>query len=146
MLSGGIFTLVAAVLWHQIPSQIPTLEKTEINAQTIPKIAIGGLFIFSVVLLLQGLFYYPKKELVFNDELYHSRGFRDAIRSLVYIGIVIGYLFIFTAFGFIVSNIFLVVTILIYYHARKWYYYAIPLAVVGIVYAVFSIGLHVSLP
>ena len=39
-----------------------------------------------------------------------------------------------------------VLAIMVYYGARKWYYYAIPLAMVGIVYYVFRVVLHVSLP
>lgn len=45
IISGLVFIIVAAVLWLLIPSQIQTLEKSAINAQTIPRIAIGGLFL-----------------------------------------------------------------------------------------------------
>ena len=48
--------------------------------------------------------------------------------------------------GFVVSTIILVLAVMIFYGARKWYYYAIPLVMVGIVYYVFRVLLHVSLP
>ena len=35
---------------------------------------------------------------------------------------------------------------MMFYKARKWYYYAIPLGMVGIVYYVFKVLLHISLP
>ena len=44
------------------------------------------------------------------------------------------------------ETVLLVLAVMVYYGARKWYYYAIPLAMVGIVYYVFKVLLHVSLP
>lgn len=62
IISGLVFIIVAAVLWLLIPSQIQTLEKSAINAQTIPRIAIGGLFLCSAGLLIQGLLSHDKKK------------------------------------------------------------------------------------
>ena len=45
ILAGAIFTIVAAILFLLIPTQIQTIEKSAINAKTIPSIALGGLFI-----------------------------------------------------------------------------------------------------
>lgn len=56
MIAGAVFVIVAAVLWLLIPSQIQTMETSSINAQTIPRVAIGGMFIFSAALLIQGIF------------------------------------------------------------------------------------------
>lgn len=56
MIAGGLFTVVSGLFWFLIPSQVKTMETTAINAQTFPRIAIGGLFIFSFILLIQGLF------------------------------------------------------------------------------------------
>ena len=64
MISGTVFTILGAVMWFLIPSQIRTMEKTAINAQTLPRIAIGGIFLFAVCLLLEGIFAREKKELV----------------------------------------------------------------------------------
>ena len=43
IIAGAVFVIAATVLWLLIPSQIQTLEKTAINAQTFPRIAIGGM-------------------------------------------------------------------------------------------------------
>ena len=56
IISGAVFAVVGAVLWLLIPSQIQTMEKGVVNAQTLPRIAIGGMFLFAVGLLLEGLF------------------------------------------------------------------------------------------
>ena len=56
IISGAIFVVLSAVLWFLIPVQVQTLEKTPINAQTFPRIAIGGMFLCSVGLLLEGIF------------------------------------------------------------------------------------------
>ena len=76
MIAGAVFVIVAAVLWLLIPSQIQTMETSSINAQTIPRVAIGGLFIFSACLLIQGIFSDEKKEVVVNKDTFHSESFR----------------------------------------------------------------------
>lgn len=146
MISGTIFAVVGAVLWFLIPLQIKTMEKTAINAQTLPRIAIGGIFLFAVGLLLEGLFAKEKKELVITKESFRSEGFRKEMRSVLYALFLVAYCFVIGVLGFVVSTIILVLAVMIFYGARKWYYYAIPLAMVGIVYYVFRVLLHVSLP
>ncbi len=146
IISGAIFSIVGAILWILIPSQIKTMEKTAINAQTLPRIAIGGMFIFAVGLLLEGIFAREKKELVVTRESFRSVGFKKEMRSILYALFLVAYCFMVQPLGFIVSTVILVVAIMLFYGARKWYYYAIPLGMVGIVYYVFRVLLHVSLP
>ena len=146
IISGLVFIIVAAVLWLLIPSQIQTLEKSAINAQTIPRIAIGGLFLCSAGLLIQGLLSHDKKEIVITRETFHSEGFLREMRSVIFALMLIAYCFLITLLGFIISTIILVIAILLFYGARKWYYYAIPLAMVGVVYYVFGVLLRISLP
>lgn len=146
MISGTIFAIVGAVLWFLIPLQIRTMEKTAINAQTLPRIAIGGIFLFAVGLLLEGIFAKEKKELVITKESFHSDGFKKEMRSVLFALFLVAYCFLVGLLGFVVSTIILVLAVMIFYGARKWYYYAIPLVMVGIVYYVFRVLLHVSLP
>lgn len=146
VISGTIFAIAGAILWFLIPSQIKTLEKTAINAQTLPRIAIGGMFIFAVGLLLEGIFIKEKKELVVTKESFHSAGFKKEMRSVLYALFLVAYCFMVQPLEFIISTVILVLAVMIFYGARKWYYYAIPLAVIGIVYYVFRVLLHVSLP
>ncbi len=146
IVAGLLFTIAAGILFLMIPTEINTLETTEINAQTVPKIALGGLAIFSFLLFLQGLFLLPKKEIVFSQEFYASRVFKDSIRSLIYIAIVIVYVVLFKLLGFIASNIYLIFAVLMYYGARKKSYYAIALCISALVYFVFSVVLNISLP
>ncbi|MBQ9329505.1 MAG: tripartite tricarboxylate transporter TctB family protein [Oscillibacter sp.] len=146
IISGAIFTIVGAALWLLTPSQIRTKETTAITAQTLPRIAIGGLFVFAVCLLLEGIFAREKKELVVTRESFRSEGFKKELRSLLYALFLIVYCFLVKPLGFLIATALLVVAIMVFYGARKWYYYAIPLAMVGIVYVIFHEMLHVSLP
>ncbi len=68
------------------------------------------------------------------------------MRSLVYALFLVAYCLIIQPLGFLVSTVLLVVEILLFYGARRWYYYAIPIGMVGVVYYIFRILLHVSLP
>ena len=72
IISGAIFVVLSAVLWFLIPVQVQTLEKTPINAQTFPRIAIGGMFLCSVGLLLEGIFVREKQELYVTKESFRS--------------------------------------------------------------------------
>lgn len=146
IISGIVFLIAGVVLWLLIPSQINTMETSSINAQTVPRIAIGGLCLFSLGLLLQGIFSAEKKEVVITKETFSSESFHREIKSIIYALLLLAYIVLLTYVGFLISTALLVVAILIFYGARKWYYYAIPLAMVGVVYFVFKTLLHVSLP
>ena len=146
IISGAVFAVVGAVLWLLIPSQIQTMEKGAVNAQTLPRIAIGGMVLFAVGLLLEGLFAKEKKELVITAESFRSAAFKKELRSIVYCLFLAAYCLIIQPLGFVASTVVPVLAVMVYYGARKWYYYAIPLAMVGIVYYVFKVLLHVSLP
>ncbi|MBR0596880.1 tripartite tricarboxylate transporter TctB family protein [Sinanaerobacter chloroacetimidivorans] len=146
IISGAVFLVAAAVLWLLIPSQINTMETSAINAQTVPKIVIGGMGLFSLGLLLQGIFTLPKKEVVLTRAGLISDCFRKELKSVVYAIILLAYLAALTWMGFLISTVLLTIAILLFYGARKWYYYAIPLAMVGVVYFVFKMLLRVSLP
>lgn len=146
IISGVVFAILGIILWVQIPTQVQTMEKSAINAQMLPRIAIGGLVLFSVGLLLEGLLLREKKELVVTAESFHSDGFRKEMRSVLFALFLVAYCFIIQPLGFILSTILLVLAILLFYGTRKWYFYAIPLAMIGVVYYVFRALLHVSLP
>ena len=146
MISGAIFAILGAVLWFLIPTQVQTLEKTVINAQTFPRIAIGGLFLFSVGLLLEGLFAREKKEVYITKESFRSVAFKKELRSILFALFLIAYCFLVGHSGYVVTTVLLVLAVMLFYGARKWYYYAIPLGMVGIVYYVFKVLLRISLP
>ena len=146
MISGAIFAILGAVLWFLIPTQVQTLEKTVINVQTVPRIAIGGLFLFSVGLLLEGLFAREKKEVYITKESFRSVAFKKELRSILFALFLIAYCFLVGHLGYVVTTVLLVLAVMLFYGARKWYYYAIPLGMVGIVYYVFKVLLRISLP
>ena len=79
IISGAIFVVLSAVLWFLIPVQVQTLEKTPINAQTFPRIAIGGMFLCSVGLLLEGIFVREKQELYVTKESFRSNAFKKEL-------------------------------------------------------------------
>ena len=84
IISGIVFALISSFLWFSIPTQVKTMEKTAITAQTLPKIAIGGMFVFAVCLLLEGIFMKEKEELTVTKESFHSAAFKKELRSILY--------------------------------------------------------------
>ena len=133
IISGGIFAIISAILWFLIPSQIQTAEKSVINATTVPQIAIGGLFVFSVCLLI-------------NKEAFSSIGCRKELRTLIFALMLIAYGVLFGIIGYILDTVLLVVSILMFYKSKKWLYYVIAIVTVFIIYGVFTYFLNVNLP
>lgn len=146
IIAGTVFTILGVILWLFIPTQVKTLEKSAINAQTFPKIAIGGLIIFSALLLIQGLIFGEKKVATFSKETFRTEKFRKEMKSILYALILIAYCFLVVPLGYVISSLILVTAILAFYGTKKWWYYAIPVVMIFIIYFVFGYTLHVSLP
>ena len=145
IISGGLFVIVAAVLYLLLPSQINTLEKSTVNAATMPRIAIVGLLICSVFLLIQGIFS-EKKEVVIDSEFWSRENTKKELRSVLFAFILIVYGLLFQPIGYILDTLLLVTVILLYYHCRKVLYYVISCVTVILVYLVFTQLLNVNLP
>ncbi len=145
IISGGLFVIVAAVLYLLLPSQINTLEKSTVNAATMPRIAIVGLLICSVLLLIQGIFS-EKKEVVIDSEFWSRENTKKELRSVLFAFILIVYGLLFQPIGYILDTLLLVTVILLYYHCRKVLYYVISCVTVILVYLVFTQLLNVNLP
>ncbi len=145
IISGGFFSLISAITWFLVNSQIKTMEKGSINAQTMPRIAIGGLFIFSVALLIQGLLK-EKKEICLSKTLFRQEHVKKELKSLIFIAILVVYALLFNALGFIVDSVLMVTAILLYYRSFRWWYYLIAYLTIAVVFVVFKVQLNVELP
>ncbi|WHH58581.1 tripartite tricarboxylate transporter TctB family protein [Petroclostridium sp. X23] len=145
LISGFLFLIISITMYILIPSQIKTYETSAINAQTIPTLLIRGLIICSIILLIQGSFGISN-EYVVDMDVFKNKKFKTEMKSLVYIGMLIVYAIILKHIGFIISSLLLSVGILLYYGARKWWYYAIASGNVIIAYYVFKVLLRVNLP
>ena len=84
------------------------MEKTAVNAQTLPRIAIGGMFIFAICLLLEGVFMKEKKELTITKASFHSAAFKKEMRSVLYCLFLVVYCFLVEPLGFVISTVILV--------------------------------------
>lgn len=146
IISSLFFLMVASFIWFFIPTQIDTMETTAVTARTIPRIVTQGLFLFSFCLLLQGVFKTPKKSIIINRKVFESLAFLKEMRSLIFCSIFIIYAVLLTFTGYLLSTALLSIAILIYYGARKWFYYAISLTTVAVVYGIFTFLLDVNLP
>lgn len=87
------------------------------------------MFIFAVCLLIEGLLSSEKKELIISREAFGSENFKREIRSILYALFLVAYCFMIKPLGFLLSTVILVIAVMLYYGARKWYYYVIPLGI-----------------
>ena len=139
ILSGALFMIASAILWLLIPQQIQSLEKGMVTASTVPRIAIGGLFICALLLFVQGL-RLPKKTIVSSPK------FKKELKSVIFALILLAYGLLFNVIGYIVDTALLVVVILLFYRSKKWWFYGIGITTVLLIYLVFSQILNVNLP
>ena len=145
ILSGALFMIASAILWLLIPQQIQSLEKGMVTAITIPRIAIGGLFICALLLFVQGL-RLPKKTIVIEKAMVSSPKFKKELKSVIFALILLVYGLLFNVIGYIADTALLVVAILLFYRSKKWWFYGIGIATVLLIYLVFSQVLNVNLP
>lgn len=144
--SGVLFLVVSIILYCLIPSQIQTLETTAITAQTVPTLLIRGLLLCSIILIIQGACDKNKKEYVISPARLRDPAFRAQAKTLIYIVMLLAYALIMPHIGFVPASLLLANGILLYFGARKWYYYVVSSANVLIAYFVFKNLLQVSLP
>lgn len=145
ILSGALFMIASAILWLLIPQQIRSLEKGMVTASTVPRIAIGGLFICALLLFVQGL-RLPKKTIVLEKSMISSPKFKKELKSVIFALILLVYGLLFNVIGYIADTALLVVAILLFYRSKKWWFYGIGIATVLLIYLVFSQVLNVNLP
>ena len=145
ILSGALFMIASAILWLLISQQIQSLEKGMVTASTVPRIAIGGLFICALLLFVQGL-RLPKKTIVLEKDMVSSPKFKKEFKSVIFALILLAYGLLFNVIGYIVDTALLVVAILLFYRSKKWWFYGIGIATVLLIYLVFSQVLNVNLP
>lgn len=144
MVSGVIFLIAGIVLHSLIPAQIKTFETGPVNAQTVPTLLIRALIVLSVLLLAQGVLSRDKKEYCIAGALL-SKETLAKLKPLLYIAMLLAYAAILPHVGFVISSLLLSNGILLYFGARKWWFYAIASANVLIAYFAFQ-AMSVSLP
>jgi len=145
ILSGALFMIASAILWLLIPQQIKSWKRGLVSASTVPRIAIGGLFICAFLLFVQGL-RLPKKTIVLEKDMISSPKFKKELKSVIFALILLAYGLLFNVIGYIVDTALLVVAILLFYRSKKWWFYGIGIATVLLIYLVFSQVLNVNLP
>ena len=146
LVGGIVFLFLSLALYLLLPSQIVTRETSRVTARTIPQLMILGMGLFSLILVVQGWFFEPKREYTIRPDLFTRPGFRGELRTLAFIAKLTVYALLFPVIGYMASTLLLVAGILAYYRCRTWWFYAIAFGNVVFVYFVFRMLLKVKLP
>lgn len=144
--SGILFLILSIVLHCLIPSQIPTIETTEITAATVPTLLIRLMLVCSILLIVMGIRSKEKKEYVISFSRFKEPEVRQTLKPVIYMAMLLIYALILPHVGFLIASLVLVNCILFYFGTRTWYYYVIASANVLIAFYVFRTLLSVSLP
>ncbi|MBA4698119.1 MAG: tripartite tricarboxylate transporter TctB family protein [Ruminococcus sp.] len=145
LISGALFLVVGITMRLLVPSQIKTYETSDINAATIPMLLLNMLILLSIILLIQGICDKAKKEVILSKKLLNKETLAK-LKPLIYMLMLLAYGMILPYAGFTISSLLLSNGILLYFGARKWWFYVIVSANIFIAYYVFSNLLNVALP
>ena len=144
--SGILFMLVSIALYLSLPSQIQTMETTDITAATVPDLLIKGMFLCSLVLIITGMRSKDKTTYEISLKRLKEPEVRVALKPIIYMVMLLIYAVILPYIGFLIATLLLVNSILAYFGTKKWYFYCIASANVLVAYYVFRMVLSVSLP
>lgn len=144
MITGVLFLIVSVALHILIPSQIRTYETSAVTAATVPTLLIRGMILCSVILLVQGILSREKTEYTISGAIF-TRENLLRLKPVIYIAMLIAYALLLPHIGFIISSLLLSNGILLYFGARKWWFYAIASANVIVAYFAFQ-AMSVTLP
>ena len=137
MITGVLFLIVSVALHILIPSQIRTYETSAVTAATVPTLLIRGMILCSVILLVQGILSKEKTEYTISGAIFTKENLLR-LKPVIYIAMLIAYALLLPHIGFIISS-------LLYFGTRKWWFYAIASANVIVAYFAFQ-AMSVTLP
>lgn len=144
IISGAMFLVIGIVMNFLIPSQIRTFETGSVNAQTVPTLLIRGLILLSAILLVQGILSKDKKSYDISAKLFQRESLKK-LKPLIYIVMLMVYAVLLPLAGFIISSLLLSNGILLYFRARKWWFYAIASGNVFLAFFAFQ-AMRITLP
>lgn len=137
-----IFLLLATIIWLLIPYQIASDTKRIINSQTFPRLVIGIMWVFSLVLLIKTSILILRKQ----DQSYIVINAKEESISWMMIGSIVLFWVLLHWLSFIISAMIFATIVLLIFRSKKWYYYGITYTTIVIVTLVFENILKVKLP
>ena len=144
MVTGAVFLVISVVLHVLIPYQIKTYETGSITAATVPTLLIRCLIVCSAILLIQGVLDKEKKEYCISGAMFQKKSLKQ-LKPVIYMAMLLAYAILMPRIGFIVASLLLANGILLYFGARKWWFYLIASGNVFLAYYAFQ-AINVTLP
>lgn len=136
------FIVIAVIFLLLMPSQIAVREGDTITARTFPKMLFTIILVLSSVLLVLEI-----RKIITHKEIEQKKlNALVEVRTLIILGLLVGYLILLRPLGFIVSSILFGIGMVCYFRVRKWYYYAIVGLSAVFIGILFRVVLNVPLP
>ena len=141
-LAGGLLFLVLAIgLWFLIPYQVETGFST--SNYSIGPISMTYLISVLIMILSIGLIF---QSLVLKRDKVIEIEIKDEMRTLLYYGLVVIYVFLMSTVGYLIASFLIGGVTLLFLKVKKWQYYACVVAFITIIYVCFTVLLNVKLP
>lgn len=137
-----LFLIISTVIWSLIPYQIKANPGNLINSQTFPRVIIGLMWICSLYLFVVEIVKIIKKQPVREIEIC----IKEESRSLVVIGMLVGYWLMLYWLTFMASSIIFATVMLLFFKNKNWKHYAVVISTIVVITVLFQNVLHVKLP
>lgn len=145
----GIFFIVYAIVLFIATFSIRQLDVATIGSDFVPRLVLGGMFILSAILVIQGLRKRKAEEDHRSTE--KEQGEKANYKSVLStIALMIGYVALIDLLGFLISTVvYLVLQFILLTDRSHWkipMYVVIAIVTSGLIYYIFRMVLHVMLP
>lgn len=140
---GIIFLFLGTVLYIITPFQTKALSTSKMGPSFFPRVVAIIMIVCSIGLIIQTTI-----AMKYNHETEEKPevNWQKEKKVAFVFAMLIVYALCIEPVGFLISSIVFGVALLYVLNTRKWWYYAIYIALVGVVYYVFSKLLYIHLP
>lgn len=138
---GCLFLLIASALKLITPSQIKLMDSSAVNARTFPELVINLMLICGCLTLITGL-----REGNTNGLTISAAVLKSWLFPLAVLGMILVYMVMIPKAGFILASAIISFALLAVLKCRNMKYYIICLAILILVYFIFTRYLNVFLP
>lgn len=141
LVTGGLFALVALVIFWVMPEQVVVSEKDLVNGRAFPSLLMAVMLLCCVMLIGKELFQLATKQPI----AWKTINLLVEVKALVILLILAGTYFLSKITGlFVIGGVFCCLGFLVYFRCRKPSYYLITVALAVGIWAAFRFVLGVD--
>ncbi|MGY4691693.1 tripartite tricarboxylate transporter TctB family protein [Salibacterium sp. K-3] len=143
IVSGVFFVMLSIGLLILLPFQIENKGTQGLSARTLPSAALGLMLVFSLLFLIKSI---TKNKQDTSADVELTIYWRKELKVLGLFALIGLYISSLPFIGYLPASFLMSVIVLWYLKAKNKWYYAAAIALVVVIYYVFTVLLNIQLP